>query len=131
MTETFLNHALFGWFPYFALTVFLVGSLLRFDREQYTWKTGSSQMLRSRQLRIGSNLFHVGILVLFFGHLFGMLTPYAVFSALGIGAGAKQVMAIVVGGVAGIATIAGSSIRASAPRRASPTPRSCSSSMRS
>ncbi len=110
MTETFLNHALFGWFPYFALTVFFLGSLLRFDREQYTWKTGSSQMLRSRQLRLGSNLFHVGILVLFFGHLLGMLTPYAVFSALGIGAGAKQIMAIVVGGIAGIATFVGLSL---------------------
>ena len=56
-----INHIVFGWYPYLCLTVFLLGSLLRFDREQYTWKTGSSQLLRRRQLMWGSNLFHVGI----------------------------------------------------------------------
>ena len=83
MSETF-NSALFGWYPYFCLTVFLLGSLLRFEREQYTWKTGSSQLLRRRQLRWGSNLFHVGILVIFVGHFVGLLTPIWVFDALGI-----------------------------------------------
>ncbi|MGP9820754.1 respiratory nitrate reductase subunit gamma [Salinarimonas sp. NSM] len=105
--ETALNHILFGWFPYLALTVFLVGSLLRFDREQYTWKASSSQLLRRKQLVAGSVLFHVGILVIFAGHLVGLLTPIAVFDALGIGHGFKQGMAIVVGGIAGLATLAG------------------------
>lgn len=102
-----LNHILFGWYPYLCLTVFLVGSWLRFDREQYTWKTGSSQLLRRRQLTWGSNLFHVGILVIFFGHLGGLLTPIWVFDAIGISHGAKQMLAIVVGGVAGIACFIG------------------------
>lgn len=102
-----LNHILFGWYPYLCLTVFLVGSWLRFDREQYTWKTGSSQLLRRRQLMWGSNLFHVGILVIFFGHLGGLLTPIWVFDAIGISHGAKQMLAIVVGGVAGIACFIG------------------------
>ena len=61
----FINQVLFGWYPYLCLTVFLVGSLLRFDREQYTWRSGSSQLLRRKQLMWGSNLFHVGILVIF------------------------------------------------------------------
>ena len=60
-----INHAVFGWYPYLCLTVFLLGSLVRFDREQYTWRSGSSQLLRRRQLTWGSNLFHVGILVIF------------------------------------------------------------------
>ena len=81
-----INHIVFGWYPYLCLTVFLLGSLLRFDREQYTWKTGSSQLLRRRQLMWGSNLFHVGILVIFLGHLVGLLTPIWVFDAVGIGA---------------------------------------------
>ena len=102
-----LNHIVFGWYPYLALTVFLLGSLIRFDREQYTWKTGSSQLLRRRQLMIGSNLFHVGILIIFFGHLVGLLTPIAFFDALGMSHGFKQVMAIVVGGIAGIACLIG------------------------
>lgn len=98
-----LNYAFFGWYPYVALTVFLLGSLLRFDHSQYTWRSGSSQLLRRRQLIWGSNLFHVGILVIFAGHFVGLLTPIAVFDALGIGHGFKQVLAMVVGGVAGIA----------------------------
>lgn len=105
--ESALNHILFGWFPYLALTVFLVGSLVRFDREQYTWKASSSQLLRKKQLVVGSVLFHVGILVIFAGHLVGLLTPIAVFDALGIGHGFKQGMAIVVGGLAGLATLVG------------------------
>jgi nitrate reductase gamma subunit len=103
----FLNHLVFGWYPYLCLTVFLVGSLIRFDREQYTWRSGSSQLLRRRQLMWGSNLFHVGILVIFFGHFVGLLTPIRVFDAVGISHTAKQWMAIVIGGVAGIACFVG------------------------
>ncbi len=97
-----LNHIIFGWYPYFCLTAFLVGSWIRFDREQYTWKASSSQLLRKRQLMWGSNLFHVGILVIFFGHLVGLLTPIQVFDAIGVTHGQKQVLAIVAGGVAGV-----------------------------
>jgi nitrate reductase gamma subunit len=102
-----LNHILFGWYPYVCLTVFLAGSLIRFDREQYSWKAGSSQLLRRKQLVMGSVLFHVGILVIFGGHLAGLLTPIAVFDALGIGHGFKQGMAIVIGGIAGVACFVG------------------------
>ena len=80
----FIEQAVFGILPYVALTVFLVGSLIRFDREQYGWRSGSSRMLRARQLRWGSNLFHVGILFLLFGHFFGLLTPHAVYTAFGL-----------------------------------------------
>lgn len=97
-----INSALFGWYPYLCLTVFLVASLIRFDREQYTWKTGSSQLLRKRQLRWGSNLFHVGILIIFIGHAGGLLTPIWVFDALGISHSFKQGLAITVGGIAGV-----------------------------
>ena len=102
-----VNHIVFGWYPYLCLTVFLLGSLLRFDREQYTWKTGSSQLLRRRQLMWGSNLFHVGILVIFFGHFVGLLTPIWVFDLVGISHGFKQLMAIWVGGIAGIFCLIG------------------------
>ena len=98
----FLNHAVFGWYPYFCLTVFLIGSWVRFDREQFTWRSGSSQLLRRRQLVWGSNLFHVGILVIFLGHFVGLLTPIWVFDALGISHTFKQWMAILIGGIAGV-----------------------------
>jgi nitrate reductase gamma subunit len=97
---------LFGLYPYICLTVFLVGSLIRFDRDQYTWKSDSSQLLRAGQLRWGSNLFHVGVLFLFFGHSVGMLTPHAVYEPF-MSAGAKQVMAMVSGGLFGVLGFAG------------------------
>jgi len=96
----YLNHAAFGIFPYVALSTFLIGSLIRFDREQYSWRSGSSQMLRLRQLRWGSNLFHAGILFLFLGHFVGLLTPHWVYEPI-ISAGNKQMLAISAGGVAG------------------------------
>lgn len=105
-----VNHILFGWYPYFCLTVFLIGSLIRYDREQYTWKASSSQLLRRRQLMWGSNLFHIGILVIFLGHFAGLLTPIWIFDALGISHGFKQMMAIVVGGVAGVMCFIGISL---------------------
>lgn len=95
-----LDNFLFGLYPYICLTVFLLGSLVRFDRDQYTWKSDSSQLLKAGQLRVGSNLFHVGVLFLFFGHFFGMLTPHFVYEHF-ITAGAKQLMAMVSGGIAG------------------------------
>jgi nitrate reductase gamma subunit len=103
----FLNNAAFGWYPYLCLTVFVVGSIIRFDREQYTWRSGSSQLLRKRQLFWGSNLFHFGILIIFAGHFVGLLTPIQIFDALGISHTFKQWMAIVIGGVAGIACLIG------------------------
>lgn len=102
-----LNHALFGFYPYIALSVLVIGSVLRFDREQYTWRSGSSQLLRRKQLVLGSMLFHVGVLVIFVGHFGGLLTPIWVFDALGVSHGAKQMLAIIVGGVAGVMCLAG------------------------
>lgn len=98
---SWLDNLLFGYYPYICLAVFFVGSLLRFDRDQYSWKSDSSQLLRRGQLRLGSNLFHIGVLFLFFGHFFGMLTPHFIYEPF-IGAGAKQVVAMVTGGVAGL-----------------------------
>lgn len=102
-----LHHFVFGIFPYLALAVFLLGSLLRFEREPYTWKSDSSQLLRRGQLRLGSNLFHVGILALFFGHLVGLLTPKTVYLALGVSSELKQLLAIVAGGVFGLLCLVG------------------------
>ena len=108
----YLDTLLFGIYPYVAITVLVVGSIVRYDREPYTWRSGSSQLLRRRQLVAGSVLFHVGVLIVFFGHLVGLLTPIQVFEALGIGHGFKQLMAIVVGGVAGAAALVGATLLA-------------------
>jgi len=104
--KDFIFHLLFVWYPYICLTVFLLGSLIRFDREQYTWRASSSQILRKRQLRWGSNLFHFGILFLLLGHMVGLLTPTSLYT-LFITVPQKQLMAVVSGGIAGVACFVG------------------------
>ena len=102
-----INTALFGIYPYVCLSVLVIASIIRFDREQYSWRSQSSQLLRRRQLVWGSNLFHAGILVILIGHAGGLLTPVAVFEALGISHTAKQLTAVIVGGVAGLFCLIG------------------------
>lgn len=104
------NHFLFGLYPYIALTVFALGSLARYDREQYTWRTGSSQLLESKQLRKGSIAFHIGVIAVLLGHFVGLLTPKAVWHALGISAQFKQLMAMGVGGLFGLICLYGITI---------------------
>ncbi len=101
-----LNGFLFQVYPYVCFTVFLVGSLIRFDQNQYTWKSDSSQLLRAGILRWGSNLFHFGILFLFFGHLVGLFTPHAIYSIF-MTAATKQMLAVVAGGIAGLVCFVG------------------------
>ena len=103
---TTVNGFLFGVYPYICLAVFLLGSLLRFDRDQYTWKSDSSQLLRTGMLRWGSNLFHIGILFLFFGHLLGLLTPHAFYGHF-IEVPVKQMLAIYSGGFFGVLCFVG------------------------
>lgn len=98
---TWLDHFLFGLYPYICLAVFFIGSWIRFDRDQYTWKSDSSQLLRSGNLRWANNLFHIGVLFLFFGHFVGLLTPHFLYEPL-ISAGHKQLLAMVSGGMAGV-----------------------------
>jgi nitrate reductase gamma subunit len=107
---TYFNQLVFGIYPYIALTIFLLGSLIRFEREQYTWKSESSQLLHRGQLRVGNILFHVGILGLFFGHLFGLLTPLWVWDRLGVTHSFKQLVALIAGGTMGTICLAGLSI---------------------
>lgn len=101
------NQFFFGIYPYICLSVFLFGSLVRFEREQYSWKSDSSQLIYRGQLRLGNILFHTGILAIFGGHLVGLLTPLWFWEALGVSHSAKQMTAIVAGGVFGLITLAG------------------------
>jgi nitrate reductase gamma subunit len=105
----YLNSALFGWYPYFCLAVWAFGSLVRFDTGQYAWRSGSSQLLRKHQFRLGSNLFHVGILIVIIGHFVGFLMPeWAV--DWWISPAQHELLAMVVGGLAGIVAIIGLSL---------------------
>ena len=109
MAET-INTIVFGYYPYVALVVLALGTVIRYDHAPYTWKSGSSQLLRRKQLVIGSVLFHVGVLAIFAGHLVGLLTPLWIWDMLGVSHTAKQVTAIVAGGVAGAMGIVGATL---------------------
>lgn len=106
----YINTFFFGIYPYIALTVLILGSIIRYDKDPYSWRAGSSQLLRRKQLMWGSLLFHIGVIIIFFGHLVGLLTPIQIFDALGISHSAKQILAIVAGGVAGVMAIIGATM---------------------
>ncbi len=97
---SYLNNLLFQVFPYVAIAVFLIGSWVRFDHAAYTWRTGSSQLLSGKGMRMGSNLFHIGVLAILGGHLVGLLTPHSVYSPF-ISAPQKQMLAMTAGGLFG------------------------------
>ncbi|HCR3185097.1 TPA: respiratory nitrate reductase subunit gamma [Morganella morganii] len=102
----FLNTFFFDIYPYIAGAVFIIGSWLRYDYGQYTWRAGSSQMLDKKGMRLASNLFHVGILGIFFGHFVGMLTPHWMYEPF-ITVAQKQMLAMVAGGTCGVMTLIG------------------------
>ena len=106
----YLNTLVFGIYPYVALAVLILGSIIRYDREPYSWRSGSSQLLRRRQLVWGSVLFHAGVLIVFLGHLVGLLTPIELFDLVGVSHGFKQLLAIVVGGIAGAFALIGATL---------------------
>jgi len=109
LSTHYVNQFLFGVYPYICVAILLIGSLIRFDREPYTWKSDSSQLLRAGQLRLGSNLFHYGVIVVILGHFGGFLAPdWAVRWALD--PRQHQLIAMVVGGIAGLSAIVGMSI---------------------
>ncbi|HEX4502547.1 MAG TPA: respiratory nitrate reductase subunit gamma [Scandinavium sp.] len=93
-------------YPYICGSVFIIGSWLRYDYGQYTWRAGSSQMLDKRGMVIWSNMFHIGILGVFFGHAFGMLTPHWMYESF-LPISVKQQMAMILGGACGVLTLIG------------------------
>ncbi|MDP2715480.1 respiratory nitrate reductase subunit gamma [Rheinheimera sp.] len=97
-----LNLFAFGIYPYIAIAIMVIGSWIRYDREQYSWKTSSSQLLESKQLRKGSIAFHIGVLGIFLGHFFGLLMPKEIWYLFGITTQMKQLIAIGAGGLFGL-----------------------------
>ncbi len=96
----YLNTFFFGIYPYIAILTLIVGSILRYDQDPYSWKADSSQLLHRKGLRLGSNFFHIGILLLFMGHFVGLLTPHWAYEPF-ISAGHKQILAMTAGGIFG------------------------------
>jgi nitrate reductase gamma subunit len=105
-----MNELLFVVFPYVCLTVFVVGHLWRYRYDKFGWTTRSSQLYENRLLRIGSPLFHFGIIGVFFGHVVGLGVPESWTEAVGISEGLYHFLAVTVGALAGLATVVGMAI---------------------
>lgn len=97
----------FAVYPYICLTVFVVGSWIRYDNQQYTWKTDSSQLLSKSGMLLASNFFHIGILSIFLGHFAGLVLPHGLWLGLGINDLAHQWIAIIAGAVFGTMCLIG------------------------
>ncbi len=102
-----MNFFFFTIFPYMAVVSFILGSILRLDRDPFSYKSKSSQFLRRKQLIIGSITFHVGILIILMGHVVGFFVPLPLLDIMGVSHSFKQVLAISVGGLAGILVLVG------------------------
>ena len=102
----YIHSFFFDIYPYIAVTIFLLGSWVRYDYGQYTWRAGSSQLLDNSNMRLASGLFHIGILGIIFGHFFGLLTPHWIYESF-LSLQAKQLIAMFAGGVFGAMTLYG------------------------
>jgi nitrate reductase gamma subunit len=105
-----LNLFLWVVFPYICLTVFVVGHFWRYRYDKFGWTTRSTQLYERRLLRLGSPLFHFGILFVLGGHVMGLGIPKPWTEFVGISEGVYHFMAVTVGAVAGFCTIVGMAI---------------------
>lgn len=94
-------------YPYMILIIFLVGLYYRYQTDQFGWTAKSSEMLEKKKLRWGSNLFHIGIMLVFFGHVGGILIPKSWLEALGVSDHLYHTMALWIGSAAGLMTLIG------------------------
>ena len=106
---SFADILLFQIYPYIALAIFAIGCWARFDHDPYSWRSGSSQLLSAKWMRLGSNWFHLGVLAVLGGHLVGLLTPHALYEHV-ITPSQKQLLAMVAGGIFGVVCLVGLTI---------------------
>ncbi|WP_405485364.1 respiratory nitrate reductase subunit gamma [Nocardia sp. NBC_00511] len=102
-----MTTAVWTTLPYIAFTSFLLGHLWRYRTDQFGWTTRSSQVYESRLLRLGSPLFHFGMLGVIGGHVLGVLIPQSWTDAVGVSEHLYHVVAVSAGSIAGFAVIAG------------------------
>lgn len=107
-----MNGATMFWAitPYVTIAILVVGTWWRYRYDKFGWTTRSSQLYESHLLRIGSPLFHFGILVVIIGHVIGLLIPQSWTSAIGLSQEGYHIQAITLGTIAGIATLSGAAI---------------------
>ncbi len=101
------NQFLWVIFPYLMISIFIVGHIYRYNTDQIGWTSKSSEFLEKKNLRWGSLLFHYGILLVFGGHVLGLLVPKSFLTQIGISNEAYHFSAVYFGGTAGLITVIG------------------------
>ena len=104
---TALDLLLWGVLPYLVLLTLIGGLVWRHRYDKFGWTTRSSQLYESRLLRLASPVFHFGILLVVVGHLIGLVIPRSWTDAVGLTDDGYHLMALSLGTVAGLATLAG------------------------
>lgn len=102
-----LSLVLWGILPYIVLTIFIGGHIYRYQKDQFGWTTKSSEFLDKKSLRIGSHMFHWGIIFVFIGHVLGIIVPVSFYNAIGVSEQMYHVVALIFGIPAGILAIVG------------------------
>ena len=105
-----LDVLLWGVAPYVMVAVLVGGTIWRYRYDKFGWTTRSSELYESRLLRIGSPLFHFGLLVVIIGHVIGLVIPKSWTDAASLSQEAYHVQALLLGSIAGISTIVGIAI---------------------
>jgi nitrate reductase gamma subunit len=93
--------------PYASMAVFVVGHIWRYRKDQLGWTSRSTQLLESRMLAWGSNLFHWGAIGVILGHVLGILVPSSLTESAGVSERAYHHLAGIGGGIAGIVCLVG------------------------
>jgi nitrate reductase gamma subunit len=102
-----LDILLWGVLPYVTIVILIAGTVWRYRYDKFGWTTRSSELYESRLLRIGSPLFHFGLLVVIVGHVIGLLIPKSLTDAAGLSQEAYHLQALLLGAIAGFCTLAG------------------------
>ena len=93
---------LWGVLPYLMLAVLVGGTIWRYRYDQFGWTTRSSQLYESRLLRLGSPLFHFGLLTVLGGHVLGILIPASWTAAVGVSETAYHLVSVSLGVLSGL-----------------------------
>src|SRR5699024_8558857 len=102
-----LDQFLWVIFPYLAIATFVIGHILRFKYDQFSWTAKARGCIEPKQRKWGSLLFHLGVIPVFFGHVAGLLVPAAWLSAIGVNDHLYRLGAVYIGSIFGIMTLVG------------------------
>ncbi|MFG6371802.1 MAG: respiratory nitrate reductase subunit gamma [Turicimonas muris] len=102
-----LNFVIFQVMPYAILAILLLGSFVRYLISPFSWKSQSSELIDKKDLMWGANLFHIGVIIVFFGHVFGLFTPSAILDMMGMTPAVHQLVAVFVGGTFAVVAVLG------------------------